>query len=99
MAGRKRNDQIPMADRPCTRRDDQTCIWSACESRYSTLTLRGIGHIDWGYFYPKGWCQRLNNCKLACSAALQGIPKDRRPLYAGRNLMKQLEPFPAKAVV
>ena len=27
-----------------------------------------------------------------------GIPKDRRPRHAGRDLLEQLQPFPAQAV-
>jgi hypothetical protein len=39
----------------------------------------------------------LDNGKGAGSSALTGIPQDRDARHAWRNLLEQLEPFPAHA--
>src|SRR5262245_14040780 len=97
--GRKRDDQIAMTNRQAARRDNKTTIGRARECRNVPRNLVGVAHTDRVYLYPKRGCHSLDDGKLSGSGALSGVSKHRRSRYVRRNLLKQLQPFPADAVV
>ena len=95
--GRKRDDQIAMSTRQRARRHDQPAIQRAREGRDGALdspasrTLTGLTST------PRRR-HSLDNAELAGPGGYGGIPKDRRARHARRDLLEQLQPFPAHAV-
>ena len=96
--GRKRDDQIAMNDRRRARRHDQAAIRGARECRDGALDLAGVAHVDRAHLHPERRRHGLDCGELADPGGYGGIPKDRRSRHARRDLLEQLQPFPAHAV-
>src|SRR5262245_56000868 len=80
------------------RRHDQTAIRGTREGRDGVLDLTDVAQVDGAYLHPERWRRGLDRGKHAGSGTLSGIPKDRHSRHAWRNLLEQLQPFPADAV-
>ena len=96
--GRQRDDQIAMKLRQRARRHDQAAIRSAREGRDGALDLARVAHVDRSYLHPERRRHGLDYAKLANSGGCGGIPKNRHSRHARRDLLEQLQPFPADAV-
>ena len=80
------------------RRHDQTAIRRAREGRDGALDLAGVAHIDRVDLHPERRRHGLDDAELAGAGGYGGIPKDRHSRHARRDLLEQLQPFPAHAV-
>ena len=98
MPGRQRDDQIAMNDRQSAPRHDQAAIRGAREGRDGALDLAGVAHVDRAQLHPERRRHGLDGAELADPGGYGGIPKDRRSRHARRDLLEQLQPFPAHAV-
>ena len=80
---------------PC---HDQTAIRGTGEGRNRPFDLAGVAHVDRAHLDPERWRHGLDGAELADPGRTGGIPKNRRSLHAWRDLLKQLQPFPAQTV-
>ena len=96
--GGKRNDQIAMMRRQRARRHDQAAIRGARECRDGALDFAGIAHVDRTQIHPQRWRHGLDGSELPDPGGDGRIPKHGRPRHSGRDLLQQLQPFPAHAV-
>jgi hypothetical protein len=71
-----------------TRSRDQTAIRSAREGRDGALDLAGVAHIDRAQFHPERRRHRLDGAQLPAPGGYGGIPNDRRPRHARRDLFE-----------
>ena len=97
--GRQRDDQIAMNVRQRARRHDQAAIRAARECRDGALDLAGVAHVDRASTPPRSdgatdWI--APNWPIPDGDGR--IPNDRRSRHARRDLLEQLQPFPADAV-
>ena len=97
--GRQRDDQIAM-----NRRANALAVTirppfeRAREGRDGALDLAGVAHVDRAHLHPERRRHGLDGAELADPGRYGGIPKDRRSRHARRDLLEQLQPFPAQAV-
>src|SRR5262249_37120096 len=90
-------DQLAMDDPQCASRHDQAAIRPCCECRHGALDFAGIAHVERSQLHAQ--CRRddLHRAKLPDSRSDGRIAKHRHPRHAGRDLLEQLQPFPAHA--
>ena len=99
MPGRQRDDQIAMNERQPACRHDQAAAGGAREGRNCAFDLGGVAHVDRANLHPERGCRGLDSAPLARTGRLGGIPKDRRSRHARRDLLEQVQPFRAIAVL
>ena len=87
-----------MTHRQRARRHDQAAIRGAREGRDGALDLGRVAHVDRAHLHPERRRHGLDDGELADPGGYGGIPKDRRARHARRDLLEQLQPFPAQAV-
>jgi hypothetical protein len=95
VSGRQCNDQVTTALCHRAGRDDQAAIRRARECRDIPLHLAGVAHIDWVHLHPERRRDGLDCAELANSGGYGGIPNHCRPRHTWRDLLEQLQPFPA----
>ena len=86
-----------MNGRQRARRHDQAAIRYARKCRDVALDLTGVAHVDRSYLDPKRRRHGLDGAELANPDGYGGVPDDCYPLYSRRDLLEQLQPFPADA--
>src|SRR5262249_37592441 len=79
-------------------RHDEAAIREPRERGNGTLDLAGIAHVDRAYLHSERWRRGLDRAELASPGRYGGISQERHSLYAGRDLLEQLQPFAAEAV-
>jgi hypothetical protein len=93
--GRQREDQVAMNRGERAPRRDQAAIRGAREGRDAALDLVGVAQVDRAYLHADRRRHGLDYGELGGASGCEGIPKDRRSRHARRNLLEQLQPFPA----
>jgi len=68
------------------------------KGRDVTLDLVGVGHIDWRGHYPERGRHGVDDAELTNPGRVGHIPNNRHPRDAWRDLLEQLQPFPAHGV-
>src|SRR6516162_5624172 len=68
------------------------------EGSNCALDLARVADIDWLQFHTERRRNCLDGTQLAAAGSLPGIPQYRHARQAGRDLLEQLQPFPAHAV-
>ena len=63
------------------------------------LDLAGVAHADRAQLDAQRRRRGLNGGELAGPGGCAGFAKDRRSFHAGRDLLEQLQLFPARAVL
>jgi hypothetical protein len=96
MLGRQRNDQLSLHTRPGAADHDHAAVRDVRESREGALDLARIAHIDGAQLHAKRGRERLDRAKLGQTWRDGSVTKDRRSRYARRDLLEQLQPFPAE---
>ena len=102
MLGRKLDDRIAI-ERPRraarrASRHDQAAIRGTRECRDDPFELAGVAGVDRPHLYPERWGRGLDRAELAGPGRYTKTLKESHSLYAGRDLLEQLQPFPADAV-
>src|SRR6516164_4826726 len=100
--GRKLDDRIAI-ERPRraarrAARHDQAAIRGTRECRDDPFELAGVAGVDRPHLYPERWGRGLDRAELAGPGRYTKTLKEPHSLYAGRDLLEQLQPFPADAV-
>src|SRR5262249_17612234 len=93
----KRGDLDAMHSRQCASWHDEATIRGTCKCRDDALDLAGVARADRAHVYAERRCRGLNYGKLA-DLGDGSIAQHRHPFYAGRDLLKQFQPFCADAV-
>jgi hypothetical protein len=78
---------------------DQPAIRDACEDRKGTLNLLGIAHVYGAYLDCNGGRHGLNRGPKAKAGANGRITQNRSARDVRRDLLEQLQPFRADAVI
>src|SRR6516225_6998558 len=91
----KCDDLSDMWRRNCAWRHDQAGIWRAGEIRDGAFDVAGIANINRAHVDPKRRCSSPDGAELSDASRIGGIPDDRSPSNAGRNLLEQFYPFSA----
>src|SRR6516164_4064623 len=94
---RKGGDLVAMHSRQRASWHDEATIRGTCECRNGALDLAGVARADRAHVYAERRCRGLNYGKLA-DLGDGSIAQHRHPFYAGRDLLKQFQPFCADAV-
>src|SRR6516164_7274129 len=100
--GRKLDDRIAI-ERPRraarrASRHDQAAIRGTRECRDDPFELAGVAGVDRPHLYPERWGRGLDRAELAGPGRYTKTLKEPHSLYAGRDLLEQLQPFPTDAV-
>src|SRR4051812_30767353 len=80
------------------RRHDQAAVGCMREGSDRALDLARVAHVDCAQLYPERRRNRLDGAELARPSGDGGIPKNRCPRHARRDLFEQFHPFRAHAV-
>ena len=78
---------------------DQAAIAGTRKGRDAALDLRRVAHVDRAHLHPERRRRGTDRAPLADPGGYCGIPKDRNSRYARRDLLEQLQPFRAQAVI
>ena len=78
---------------------DQAAIRGASEGRDRALDLAGVAHIDRAHLHPERRRHRLDRAELARPGGYSSVANDPHPRHAGRDLLEQLQPLAAQAVL
>ena len=97
MAGRQRQDQVALKSGPAGCHD-QSAVRGARECCDAALDLGRVARIDRTYLDPKRRRRRLHCGELGDPGAAPGIPDHGGARDARRDLLKQLQPFPADGI-
>ena len=79
-------------------RHDQTAVRCAHGRRDGALDVAGVAQVDRVHLHPERRRHRLDGAQLADHGGDGGIAKHRRARDLRRDLLEQLQPFPADAV-
>ena len=98
MASGKTNEELAMSRRaPC--RYDHATISGTCECRHGTLDFVGVAHVRRRELNTKGLRDRSNSRELSDASRGSGVTKHQGSGHVGRDLLEQLGPFAAHAVL
>src|SRR4029079_4200987 len=62
------------------------------------LDLASVAHVDRAHLYPERRRHGLDDAVLSVPERIAGISKDCRSRHVWRDLLEQLQPFPAQTV-
>src|SRR6516164_11304010 len=79
--------------------DDQSAIREAREIGDGVLHLAGIAPVDWGHLHVYERSHGLDRAQLPASGGNAWVANDRDAGHARRNLLEQIKPFSAHAIV
>jgi len=98
VAGRERNDQIPVYRCQCACCQDQTAVWSARERRHGALDLGRAAQVDRTHVHSDRRRRGLDDGELADPGGKGRIAQHRRARDTGRDLLEQFQPLRAQPV-
>ena len=98
VTGRQCDDQLAMNQRQRARRHDQATIRHARERHDAALDLVGIAHVDRGQLYPNEGATAWIAANWPIPVAISGSRRTATRVDVRRDLLEQLQPFPARAV-
>src|SRR5215475_1952119 len=99
VARRQRDDQIATKDRERAPGQDQTAVRATREGRNRPLDLPGVVNVDGANLDRNRRRCGLNRSPLANAGDYGGIAKDGCARDIWRDLLEQLQPFRANAVI
>src|SRR5262245_55252298 len=99
MATRECDDQVTLTDSRRTGRHDQAAIRGARELRDRAFDLTGVAHVDRAHLHTQERSHGLDGAELSTPRSYTRIAKNCRTRRAGRDLLEQLKPLPAHAIL
>src|SRR3954451_3782527 len=97
--GGQPHDQVAVAHGACARRYDEPGISGLRQSRERVLDIGRAARVYRARLKAQHWRDGLDDAPLSNAGRDVGVSKDPDALEAGRNLLQQLQPFAADAVV